>query len=155
MTPTLVLCAAGRVFGLSVVAAVALLPAVGPLLDHHYAGRQLGHGHLYLGAVLYDHVHGHEVIHTHSDGGVHIHTDDDGHDGHDGHDGQSHGAPSGVVFFASHSGAVHGHAYVPASALSVDLSFPEPAESLSMLLPREGALSQQNFVTPPTQPPRA
>ena len=148
MTPTLVLCAAVRFFGLSVVAAVALLPAVGPLLDHHYAGRQLGHGHLYLGAVLYDHVHGHEVTHTHSDGGVHIHAND-------GHAGHSHGAPSGVVFFASHSGAVQGHAYVPASALSVDLSFPEQAESLSMLLPREGALSQQNFVTPPTQPPRA
>ena len=133
---------------MSVVAAVALLPAVGPLLDHHYAGRQLGHGHLYLGAVLYDHMHGHEVTHTHSDGGVHIHADD-------GHAGHSHGAPSGVVFFASHSGAVQGHAYVPASALWVDLSFPEQAESLSMLLPREGALSQQNFVTPPTQPPRA
>ena len=132
---------------MSVAVGVALLPAVGPLLDHHYAGRQLGHGHLYLGAVLYDHVHGHEVSHTHSGGGVHIHTGA-------GYGGHSHGSQTGVVFFASHNGAVHGHAYVPASALSVDLSFPEPRESLSLLLPSEGVLSQQNFVTPPTQPPR-
>ena len=140
--------AAGWLIWVSVAAAVALLPAMGPLLDHHYAGRQLGHGHLYLGVVLYDHVHGHEVSHTHSGGGVHIHTGA-------GHGGHSHGSQTGVVFFASHRGAVQGHAYVPASALSVDLSFPEPAESLSLLLPREGVLSQQNFVTPPTQPPRA
>ena len=139
--------AAGRLIWVSVAAAVALLPAVGPLLDHHYPGRQPGHGHMYLGAVLYDHLHGHEVSHPHhhSHGGVHIHAD------------SSHGpygAPPGVVFLASHSGAVQGHAYVPASALSVDLSFPEPGESLSMIAPREGVLSQQNFVTPPTQPPQ-
>ena len=139
--------AAGWLIWVSVAAAVALLPAMGPLLDHHYAGRQPGHGHLYFGAVLYDHVHGHEVAHTHSDGGVHIHTGG-------GHAGHSHGSQTGVVFLASHDGAVQGHAYVPASALSVDLSFPEPRESLSLLLPSEGVLSQQNFVTPPTQPPQ-
>ena len=140
--------AAAGIVWVSVAAAVALLPAVGPLLDHHYAGRQPGHGHLYLGAVLYDHVHGHEVAHTHGDGQVHIHADDH-------HAGHSHGAPNGVVFLAAYDGAVQVHAYVPASALSVDLSFPEPAESLSLLMAREGSLSQQNFVTPPTQPPRA
>ena len=139
--------AAGLVW-VSVAAAVALLPAVGPLMDHHYAGRQPGHGHLYLGAVIYDHVHGHEVVHTHSDGQVHIHADDH-------RAGHSHAAPNGVVFFASNDGAVQGHAYVPASALSVDLSFPGQAESLSLLMPREGSLSQQNFVRPPTRPPRA
>ena len=147
MTLTRIRRAAVGLAWVAVAATVALLPAVGPLVDHHYAGRQPGHGHLYLGAVLHDHVHGHEVVHTHSDGSVHVHADD-------GHAGHSHGTPGGVAFFASHNGAVQGHAYVPASALSVDLSFPEPAESLSLLMAREGSLSQQNFVTPPTQPPR-
>ncbi len=127
---------AGGVAWLAVAAAVALLPGVGPLLDHHYAGRQPGHGHLYLGAVLYDHVHGPEVAHTHSYGRAHIHVDD-------GHAGHSHGGPAGVAFFAPHDGASQGHAYVPASASSVDLTFPEPAELLLRLLAREGALSQQ------------
>lgn len=147
MMPTRVVRAFAGFVWVSVAATVALLPAIGPLMDHHYAGRQPGHTHLYLGSVLRGHVHGHEVVHTHSDGSVHVHAND-------GHAGHSHGAPGGVAFFASHNGAVQGHAYVPASALSVDLSFPEPTEPLSMLLPREGSLSQQNFVTPPTQPPR-
>ena len=46
-------------------ATIALLPGVGPMLHHHYAGRQPGHDHVYMGALFPDHLHDHEVSHDH------------------------------------------------------------------------------------------
>ena len=47
------------------VTGALLLPAVGPLLDHHYAERVPGHLHLYLAGVS-AHTHPYEVDHRHA-----------------------------------------------------------------------------------------
>ena len=47
---------------------VALLtPLLGPLVDHHFAERQPGHLHIYLGGVPVQHLHDHQAYHTHHD----------------------------------------------------------------------------------------
>jgi len=54
-----------------VVVTAALLPAFGPLVDHHFAERQAGHAHV---GEYVPHVHAYELAHTHTDGhGAHIH----------------------------------------------------------------------------------
>ena len=50
------------------VTGALLLPAVGPLLDHHYAERVPGH--LHLAGVSAAHAHPYEVDHRHAYGGA-------------------------------------------------------------------------------------
>lgn len=48
-----------------------LLPALGPLLDHHFVERQPVHAHVFLGAAPHDHVHSYEYgAHHHPDHGT-------------------------------------------------------------------------------------
>ena len=56
------------------VTGALLLPAVGPLLDHHYAERVPGH--LHLAGVAASHTHPYEVNHGHAQDGAY--TDDSG-----------------------------------------------------------------------------
>ena len=42
-----------------------LLPLLGPLADHHFAERQPGHLHIYLGGVPIQHLHDHQAFHIH------------------------------------------------------------------------------------------
>ena len=132
-----------RIGWAAVAAAVALLPAAGPMLDHHYAERQPGHGHLHLGAVSTHHHHPHaHHHHPHAADRAEPDTQDD--------------QPAGVIFLAAYSGAAPSHAYVSTSASQVSLAFPEPAESPSPFSPApDPRLLHQSFVTPPTQPPQA
>ena len=124
-------------------AMVALLPGLGPMLDHHYAGRQPGHGHVHVGALLPDHVHGHDLSHDHDHSNA-------------SHVAEDEGDRGGFLVIATYSGAVLGHAYVSGSASQTALSFPDPDESPhSYYSGQDGALRQQSFVTPPTEPPRA
>ena len=121
---------------------VALLPTIGPMLDHHYAGRQPGHDHVHIGALFPDHPHGHDVSHDHD----HHMASPSGGD-------EDRGGP---IVIASYSGAVHGHAYVSGTASQTELSFPDPdGNPRSYYSRQDGALRQQNIVTPPTEPPRA
>ena len=41
--------------------AALFLPLFGPMLDHHFAERQPGHGHVYFGSAIPDHSHPYEV----------------------------------------------------------------------------------------------
>jgi hypothetical protein len=41
------------------------LASLGPVLDHHFAERQPGHTHLYLGAQVPGHLHPYQQAHTH------------------------------------------------------------------------------------------
>lgn len=124
-------------------ATVALLPGLGPLLDHHYAGRQPGHDHVHMGALFPDHLHDHEVSHDHD------------HDHHIRSSTQDEEDRGGPVVIASYSGAVLGHAYVSGSASQTELRSPDPDGSPhSYYSGQDGALRQQNTVTPPTEPPR-
>lgn len=51
---------------LAVLAVSALLlPFLGPAMDHHFAERQHGHGHVYLGPALVDHQHPYDTDHAH------------------------------------------------------------------------------------------
>ncbi len=122
----------------------ALLPGLGPMLDHHYAGRQPGHSHIHVGVLLPDHLHGHEVSHDHD---------------HDHHKASATGDeedPGGYLAIASYSGAATVHAYVAGSASQIELSFPDPNGIPHAYCSRQdGALCQQSFVAPPTQPPKA
>ena len=54
------------------VTGALLLPAVGPLLDHHYAERVPGHLHFYFAGVSADHTHPYEVAHRHGHEGAYI-----------------------------------------------------------------------------------
>jgi hypothetical protein len=111
------------------------------MLDQHYAGRQPGHDHVYMGALFPDHLHGHEVSH-----------DNDHHKASTTGDEEDR---SGLLVIAAYSGAVYGHAYVSGSTSQSELSLPEPDETPhSYYLGQDGALRQQNIVTPPTEPPR-
>ena len=119
---------------------VALLPGIGPMLDHHYAGRQPGHSHLHVGALFPDHPHGYEVHHDHQ------HSEAAASGGEKGR--------GGLVVLASYSGAVVGHAHIYNSASQTELSFPDPGETPYSFPEQDAALHQQSFVVPPTQPPQ-
>ena len=117
-------------------AAALFLPALGPLLDHHYAERQPSHTHVYLGPAAPDHVHPFEV---------------DGHHAHHHH----HGAPSGgIVYLASHDGS--GPAQLDVTIPSVEdspLALPEE-ERGGFGAALDDTLPNDAFIAPPKQPPR-
>ena len=117
-------------------ATIALLPGIGPMLDHHYAGRQPGHSH--VGAMFPDHLHSHEIAYDQLNA---VSADDDGE-------------PGGMVVIAAYSGAMAAQAYVTGSASRTDLSFPDPDETQYPNTDHYRALRQQAFVTPHTQPPQ-
>ena len=126
---------------LAAAATVALLPGLGPMLDHHYAGRQPGHDHVHVGALVPDHLHGHEISHDHD------------HSRHSA-DGDEEGRGR-LLVIAAYNGAVAGHAYVSGSASQTELSLPDPEGSPhSHYSGQDGVLRQQSFVVPPTRPPR-
>ena len=51
-----------------IAAACALfLPFFGSFLDHHFADRHQGHGHIYIGGQPFEHLHPFETIHGHSE----------------------------------------------------------------------------------------
>ena len=117
-------------------ATIALLPGIGPMLDHHYAGRQPGHSH--VGDMFPDHLHSHEIAYDQLSA---VSAEDDGETG-------------SMVVIAAYSGAAAAHAYVMGSASRFELSFPDPDEAHYPYTEHDGVLRQQSFVTPPTQPPR-
>ena len=117
-------------------ATIALLPGIGPMLDHHYAGRQPGHSH--VGAMFPDHLHSHEIA----------------YDQLNSVSPESEEEPGSMVVIAAYSGAVAANAYVTGSASQSELSFCDPDEAHYPSTEHDGVLRQQSFVTPPTQPPR-
>ena len=121
------------------VCAALLLPAFGPLLDHHLAERQPGHAHVYVGRAVPDHTHPYEVHHRHAHSGS----------------ANGNGGADGILYLTSHDGIGSGLTGATASLAQ---------DSLGPLTPEDAPL-QGRFhgdappddapIAPPWRPPRA
>ena len=116
----------------AVVVVVALvLPTVAALLDHHFAERQPGHGHI-----------GHVHSHTHVSGYYHEHPDD-------GPNGSSDRNPVGTFDLDGNS-----HAFAVYVLTEAATSRLEPSSTTT--LPTAPHVAARGIsVPPPEQPPRA
>ncbi|MBM3943269.1 MAG: hypothetical protein FJ316_10175 [SAR202 cluster bacterium] len=54
-----------RAAALLLALAALLLPVLGPVVDHHFAEREPGHVHIYVGPALPTHLHPYEQSHGH------------------------------------------------------------------------------------------
>ena len=124
-----------------------LLPFFGPMLDHHFAERRPDHAHVYLGAVVHDHVHPYEVT-TH----LHRHTD-----GHASGEGLSENVlPDGIVFLTSHDGTGTGFIELTAPTPRESAVFPDPEEyRIALRISISDTTPQDTVTSPPWKPPRA
>lgn len=124
-----------------------LLPAFGPLLDHHFVEWQHNHAHLYLdgrgGGSAAKHIHIYETP------GRHRHIPADPADGRDN-------PAAAIAYITAYDGAGGGWAYLSLTAAAPAPVFPEGADRPGMrgyaarTIPPPGAL-----VPPPRKPPRA
>ena len=120
-----------------------LLPAVGPLLDHHYVEWQHNHAHVYFGGG--------------PEAGFHLHVYDtsSGH-GHAPATGYLDGPalPEGVAYFSSYDGSGNWPISAPTGPATGILTFPDPGDHPLLLglgiaeLPSTGLK-----IAPPLKPP--
>ena len=144
-TPGLTIRAAWHNLAVLAVAAL-LLPFLGPAMDHHFAERQHGHGHVYLGAASAEHQHPYE--------GPHIHQNDP----HLAHGGSvvavpGNGVPDDIVYLTSYRGLGQELASPLAAPIRPAVIFPDNDPFLFAIARREHILSGV-FVAPPENPPR-
>ena len=122
--------------GLSIITLLVslLVPAVGPLMDHHFAERQPVHQHL---GLAYHHVHDYGADHTHR---------------HAGPDGAGAGGNGTAFYNAEGSPAGSMVAFTTDKAMPAFLVF-EPVSTV--ILPASfDRLVRQAFTPPPEKPPR-
>ena len=135
-------------FLLRLVVAVAistlLLPLVGPMLDHHFAERQPGHAHIYLGERVVEHVHPYALVHYHH------------HTQLPNHPSTGSGNPEGIVYMTSDYAASPGSISLIAVSLNTEMAFPEFGDSplLIGLADPDHPLTE-SFLTVPERPPLA
>jgi hypothetical protein len=117
-------------------AAVLLLPAFGPLLDHHFAERMPNHQHLHE-----------SVVHTHTHDQAHSHAGDGMPDTQDG--------SGGAVPLVNADGSVTGLAS-PILDQTVLVDYPgfEPSNGPLRLFVRSEAV-MQIYAPPPRTPPKS
>jgi hypothetical protein len=121
--------------GLSIITSLAglLAPAVGPLMDHHFAERQPAHQHL---GLVPDHIHDYGANHAHRHAGP---------DGAGGGNGtalyNAEGGPAGSIV-----------AFTTDKAMQAFLLF-EPTSTVSLPASLD-RLARQAFTPPPDRPPR-
>jgi hypothetical protein len=113
------------------VLATLLLPAAGPLVDHHFAERQPGH--LHIGMAGYRaHDHGYEHAHGHS---------------------QADGSGYPVVLYSYDGATVAIPAVARAdTAMELFLDF-EPGSIFTLPLPPEARV-KHIYISPPGKPPQ-
>ena len=123
-----------------------LLPAVGPMLDHHYVEWQHNHAHVYFGGA--------------PDGaGFHVHIyDASGDHGHPPVKAYSrnHTLPEGVAYFSELDGSGSGPISSPSGPAMDSLTFPDPGDY--PLLAAYGSREVPPLgitVAPPRKPPIA
>ena len=124
----------------------SFLPSLGPVLDHHFAERQLEHTH--LGQLIPSHTHPYEVIHTHSsDDRKAVPTVSTGL--------QVAGPQDQVGFFVSHDRLAQDLS--PPAAVMMHLST-DGGSSTDMSLPfaagGERASLHEAVIAPPKKPPK-
>ena len=112
-----------------------LLPALGPLLDHHFAERQPGHSHVFLDQAPHEHLHAYEYAWHH----------------HGEHDSP----PEGVVVVTSYDAMGAGFADVTPPVNRVSRLLPELAPDKTAFGFDEARMPPSGeSVSPPTHPPR-
>ena len=127
---------------LALLLVIALLAsALGPMLDHHFAERHPGHGHLYLGAVSPGHSHPFQHSHIHYDAMY--------------APSPAKTAGGDVVFFAPNDGMGHAPADLTAPAVMPTLRFDGGEAPLLRNGADGGAVLRGITVPPPRRPPKA
>lgn len=125
-----------------------LLSFCGPIFDHHFAEREPGHEHIYLGHISPKHIHLYEVLHAHpkTHPNAAPHTD---------------GSPStdvtsdGIVFLAAHDAMDEVSAQLTVPPAHVALDFPGLAEHRYVfVVPGDDVFPQSAFTAPAKIPPR-
>ena len=125
---------------LGVAVGALFLPAFGPLLDHHFAERQPGHTHVFLGPHSPTHLHFFEVIRGHS------HPLD-----------QERSAPGDIVYLTSYRGIGQDLPQFPVttSGGSSIVFFPEAEDDPSLSgNSRLVSFLKESVVAPEKKPPR-
>jgi hypothetical protein len=121
-----------------------LLPAVGPMLDHHYVEWQHNHGHVYFGGS--------------SDGpGFHVHiydtAGDHGHVPVTDHSG-GHILPEGVAYFSQLDGSGSGPISSPSGPANDSMTFPDPGDHPLLTAYGRGEIPPAGItIAPPRKPP--
>ena len=128
---------------LVLVAYALFIPFFGPLMDHHFAERQLNHAHVYLGEVNQDHLHPFEAAHNHSSAG------------HDHQAASRDTAPDDIVYLTSNDGLSQGVPQITTASAHVAAQFPNPEEHNSTLNTPEDAVHYDDaLLALPKKPPR-
>ena len=143
--PRRILC---RLF-LAITVGALFLPVFGPMLEHHFAERQLEHVHIYVGTAVADHVHPYETLHSHSPSHTHDKADDVFRDS------SSKSAPSqDIVYLTSQEGSEQGFTPFSAPSLRGDVFFPDPPDDWFLSTLAHDDLPLEAFIPPPEKPPR-
>jgi len=128
-----------------VIALYALmLPAVGPMLDHHYVEWQHNHGHVY-----FDGSSGGSGLHVHiyDTAGDHSHLPGTDHSG-------GHMLAEGVAYFSGLDGSGSGPISSPSGPAIDSLTFPDPGDHPLLAAYGNREITPPGvIVAPPWKPP--
>lgn len=113
------------------VLAALLFPAVGPLVDHHFAERQPGHLHIGM-AGYHAHAHGYEHAHSHASN-----TDSSGY----------------PIVLYNYDGAPVAIPAVARADTAMELFLDFEPDSIFMLPLLPEARAKHNYISPPGKPP--
>jgi hypothetical protein len=128
-------------FGLALL---MVLTSFGAALDHHFAERQPGHQHIYLGPAIPEHDHLYRQHHQHLP------------DGHEHGAVPSQGVPSGgIIYLTSSDGLAQISVTVLAPAMTPAMEFPGAGDSPLNPAAAEGHRAlQEAAIAVPKKPPR-
>ncbi len=135
--------------GAGILALWALFsPALGPVMDHHFAERHHNHSHIYAGPLDFDHLHPYEKHHVH--GPVRSATDIKVGDDQWGPE-----VPRGVVFLSPMDGMGQDSLVQLTPVTQPSNSFPDQGDpSLLLAWPQRWDPLREVYVPPLKRPPR-
>jgi hypothetical protein len=139
----------GAALPFALAAGALLLVFLGPSLDHHFAERQFGHGHVYLNSGAPGHVHFYEDPHGHSHGSV-----ADGHLHLLPEDGAGARGSNEIVYLTSNDGTGTAFAGLSGPLADQEFGFKEPGNDSMLGIFSDEAVHVGAFVPPPKRPPR-
>ena len=135
----------GQALALLMVAALAL-SSLGPMIDHHYAERHPGHGHLFFGAADVSHSHDFDGSHDHYGAWMYYPAQ-----------GKSTGAQSpGIAYFMPLDGSGSSSADIASPVVKKSLLL-AGGDDTGLLAPASGVTASLTgaTVSPLKRPPRA
>jgi hypothetical protein len=134
---------------LAIAVGALMLPVFGPMLEHHFAERQLDHVHIYSGPTVPDHVHPYETPHSHSPGQTHNKADDVLRDS-----SSKSTTSQEIVYLTSQEGSERGFGPFSTPLLRGDVFLPEPPDDWFLSSLAHDDLPFETFIPPPETPPR-